>query len=93
MSTCPVQAWEVGLDSTNIDRYDGTDPTALIIAGLAEFDPGFGLQPAYTGLVVSQVGNYEEIYNANFGDSGLPLEGSANDLARNGGLMFAPPLR
>ncbi len=88
-----VQAWEVGLDSGNISTYDGDDFTAQLIAGRADFDPGFGLQPAYTRLVVEQVGNYREIYEANFGDSGLALDGSANDLARNGGQLFAAPLR
>ena len=88
-----VQAWEVGLDSGNIASYDGNDLTARLIAGNADFDPGFGLQPAYTRLVVEQVGNYREIYEANFSGSGLALDGSANDLARNGGQLFAAPLR
>ncbi|MGI9613038.1 MAG: protein kinase domain-containing protein [Acidimicrobiales bacterium] len=88
-----IQAWEVGLDSTNVGSYDGIDPTSLIVTGQTGFDPGLGLQPAYPRLILDQVGNYEEIYNANFADSGLPLDGSANDLARNGGLMIAPPLR
>ena len=88
-----IQAWEVGLDSTNVGSYDGSDPTSLIVTGQSDFDPGLGLQPAYPRLILDQVGNYEEIYNTSFADSGLPLDGSANDLARNGGLMIAPPLR
>ena len=65
----------------------------MIITGEVDFDPGFGLQPGYPRLVVSQVGNYEEIYLRNLGDSGLTLDGSANDLAVNGGLQLVPPLR
>lgn len=88
-----VQAWEAGIDSTNIDAYNGSDPAALVITGQAGFDPGLGLQPDYPRLVVSQVGNYEEIHRRNLGDRGLVLDGSANDLVANGGRMFAPPLR
>ena len=88
-----VQAWEAGIDSTNVDTYTGSDPTSLIITGQTAFDPGLGLQPSYARLVVAQVGNYREIYEANFAGSGLDLDGSANDLVRNGGQLFAPPLR
>ncbi|MEL7157839.1 MAG: protein kinase [Actinomycetota bacterium] len=88
-----VQAWEAGISSDNIDSYQGSDPTALVITGQAPFDPGFGLQENYPALVVRQVGNYREIYERNLADSGLVLEGSANDLVANGGQMFAAPLR
>ncbi len=89
----PVQAWEAGVDSSNIDSYSGNDTTAQLIAGEGEFDPGLGLQPGYPRLVITQVGNYEEIYLRNLADSGLVLAGSPNNLVANGGLLFVPPLR
>ena len=46
--------------------------------------------------VISQVGNYGEIYEANVGEDtplGLRRSGSVNDLWTRGGLIYAPPIR
>ena len=44
--------------------------------------------------VISAVGNYGEIYSRNLGEgSSLDLPRGANRLARDGGLMIAPPFR
>ncbi|MEM7091377.1 MAG: hypothetical protein AAF567_00130 [Actinomycetota bacterium] len=88
----PVQAWQVGVDSTNVDTYAGTDPSALRIVGTEAFEPTLGLVADYPRRILAQVGNYEEIYQRNLGDSGLILDGSPNDLLANGGLQTAPPL-
>lgn len=86
-----VQAWEFGLDSTNIDSYAGDDPNILNFLGADGFDPGLGLSPTFAIDIVSQVGNYEEIYNSH--EELAPLDGSVNDLWSNGGLMYVPPYR
>lgn len=86
-----VQAWEFGLDSTNIASYDGTDPNILNFLGRDGFDPGLGLPTDFAVQVVSQVGNYEEIFNR-YPQLGV-LSGSVNDLWSNGGLMYVPPYR
>jgi general L-amino acid transport system substrate-binding protein len=91
MST--VQAWEFGLDSGNIGSYSGTDPNVLNFLGQDGFNPGLGLSPDFAINVVEQVGNYEEIYNANIVPIGLQLSGTPNDLWSNGGLMYVPPYR
>lgn len=92
MST--VQAWEFGLDSSNIASYDGDDPSILAFTGQAENPAaGLGLPDDFAVQVVSQVGNYEEIYNEHIVPIGLSLEGSPNDLWTNGGLMYVPPFR
>ncbi len=88
-----VQAWEFGLDSGNIGSYSGDDPNILNFLGTDGFDPGIGLAPDFAVQVVSQVGNYEEIYNANIIPIGLQLSGSPNDIWTNGGLMYVPPYR
>ena len=89
-----VQAWEFGLDSTNIGTYSGDDPNILRFVGQSDgFDPGLGLDANFAVNVVEQVGNYEEIYNRNIVPIGLQLEGSPNDLWTNGGLMYVPPFR
>ncbi|MCQ3812463.1 MAG: amino acid ABC transporter substrate-binding protein [Acidimicrobiia bacterium] len=86
-----VQAWEFGLDSSNIGSYDGTDPNILNFLGRDDFDPGLGLPTDFAVNVVEQVGNYEEIFNR-YPQLGV-LDGSVNDLWSNGGLMYVPPYR
>lgn len=90
-----VQAWEFGLDSSNISSYSGTDPNILNFLGRGQsgegFDPGLGLPEDFAVNVVEQVGNYEEIYNR-YPQLGV-LDGSVNDLWSNGGLMYVPPYR
>ena len=86
-----VQAWEFGLDSTNIGSYSGTDPNILNFLGQDNFDPGLGLPTDFAINVIEQVGNYEEIFNR-YPQLGV-LDGSVNDLWSNGGLMYVPPYR
>ena len=88
-----VQAWEFGLDSTNIADYAEADPNILNFVGTDGFDPGLGLDPDFAVQIVSQVGNYQEIYDRNITPIGLVLEGSLNNLWSEGGLMYVPPYR
>jgi general L-amino acid transport system substrate-binding protein len=88
-----VQAWEFGLDSGTIGSYSGDDPNILNFVGQDGFDPGIGLSPDFAVNVVSQVGNYLEIYEAHIPALGLQLEGSPNNLWTEGGLMYVPPYR
>ena len=88
-----VQAWEFGLDSSNIGSYDGDDPNVIRFVGGDDFDAGLGLAPDFAVQVVEQVGNYEEIYNEHIVPIGLSLEGSPNALWTDGGLMYVPPYR
>ena len=86
-----VQAWEFGLDSGNIGSYSGSDPNILNFLG--GLDPSLDLPTDFAVQAVSQVGNYEEIYNRFPEVSGTSLSGSVNDLWSNGGLMYVPPYR
>jgi general L-amino acid transport system substrate-binding protein len=90
----PIQAWEFGLDSSNIGSYDGEDPNILRFVGQEDgFDAGLGLPADFAVQAVEQVGNYEEIYEANVTPIGVQLPGTVNDLWTNGGLMYVPPYR
>ncbi|WP_420619863.1 amino acid ABC transporter substrate-binding protein [Candidatus Poriferisocius sp.] len=84
-----VQAWEFGLNSTNVTSYAGNDPN--IENFLGGIDPELGLPTDFAVQVVSQVGNYEEIFNSH--PQLGTLSGSVNDLWTNGGLMYVPPYR
>lgn len=88
-----IQAWEFGLDSSNITSASGDNPALARFLGEEGFDPGLGLPSDFAVQVVSQVGNYEEIYRQHLEPLGLPLDGSVNDLWTNGGLLYVPPYR
>ena len=88
-----IQAWEFGLDSGNITSATGDNPALARFLGEEGFDPGLGLPSDFAVQVVSQVGNYEEIYERHLEPLGLPLHGSVNDLWTHGGLMYVPPYR
>ncbi len=90
----PVQAWEFGLDSTNIADYSGDDPSIQTFLGQGDdVAATLGLPADYAVQAVSQVGNYKEIYDAHITPIGLSLEGSPNNLWTEGGLMYVPPFR
>lgn len=98
-----VQAWEWGITSDNVDSFlDSEDSSILRFLGQpieddegnsAVAEVGLGLPTDFAYNIISQVGNYEEIFNANLGPIGLTLDGSPNDLWTNGGLQYVPPFR
>jgi general L-amino acid transport system substrate-binding protein len=92
-----IAAEENGISSRNIKTVSPqeTDLTKRYLAGL---DPNFGeaagLSPSWAFDVISQVGNYSEIYERNLGPKtslGLPRRINAN--WRDGGMMYALPLQ
>jgi general L-amino acid transport system substrate-binding protein len=74
-----------------VSGFTSTDPNVANFLGA--LDASLGLPADFVVQVISQVGNYEEIYNRNIIPIGIPLEGSPNDLWTNGGLMYVPPFR
>jgi general L-amino acid transport system substrate-binding protein len=91
-----IQAEEFGIDSTNIDTFsDSEDPNILTFLGInpegGAFDPGLGLPVDFAVQVVTQVGNYAEIYEEHLAPLGL--ERGVNSLWTDGGLLYAPPYR
>jgi general L-amino acid transport system substrate-binding protein len=95
-----IQAEEFGIDSTNVDTFETTeDPSIQGFLGLevegeegaAVLDPGLGLSPDYARQVVTQVGNYAEIFEEHLAPLGL--ERGVNALWSDGGILYAPPYR
>jgi len=64
-----------------------------LMGGEGEIQTKMGLSADAFYNVISQVGNYQEIWDANLTPVGLVRAGSANALWTNGGLMYAPPAR
>jgi len=96
-----ILAEELGIDSTNVDSFADTDNLdirrflGLEIededGNLAVFDPGLGIDPGWPAAVIAGVGNYGEIYERNIAALGVPR--GLNELAANGGVLYAPPYR
>lgn len=95
-----IQAEEWGITSENVDDFlESENPEILRFlgvtpAGSEAFDPGLDLPADFAYQVISQVGNYGEIYERNVGpDTALGLERGFNALYTDGGLLYAPPYR
>lgn len=91
-----IQAEEFGIDSTNIEDFmDSEDPNIRKFLGTDEeggtFDPGLGLPADFAVQVITQVGNYAEIFEEHLAPLGL--ERGENSLWSDGGLLYAPPYR
>ncbi len=97
-----IQGEEWDLTSADVASYDGDDAAIRRFLGLeietddgtSVFDPGLGLPPDFATQVISQVGNYGEIFDRNVGpDTALGLSRGVNALWTDGGLLYAPPYR
>jgi len=101
-----IQAEEFGITTANVEEMT-TSENLDILRFLGEpipgedpeaeatpFDPGLGLDADFAVNVISQVGNYGEIYDRTVGaDSPLDLDRGLNAQYTEGGLIYAPPYR
>jgi general L-amino acid transport system substrate-binding protein len=102
-----IQAEEFGITSANVQDFvmqaDETPEayTTRVNPGIQRFlgqnenvGGGYLNLPAdFMVTVISQVGNYGEIYERNLAPLGLGRDGSLNALWTNGGLLYSPPFR
>jgi general L-amino acid transport system substrate-binding protein len=92
-----ITAEELGITSENVDTFADTDDIniqrflGLTVDGEAVLDPGLGLPTDFAYQVVSQVGNYGEIFEEHLAPLGL--DRGVNAQWTDGGLMYAPPYR
>jgi general L-amino acid transport system substrate-binding protein len=56
-------------------------------------DFGLGIDVDFMQDVLSQVGNFDEVYERTLGAIGLARAGSLNDSWLRGGIIYAPPMR
>jgi general L-amino acid transport system substrate-binding protein len=89
-------AEEFGITSENVDMaLESPNPEVRRLLGV---DPdnirGFGLASDAMYQVISQVGNYREIYDRNLGpDTQFDIPRGLNALYTQGGLLYSPPFR
>ena len=92
-----ITAEELGITSENIDTFADSEDVTIqrflgqAVEGEAVLDPGLGLPADFAFQVVSQVGNYGEIFERHLAPLGL--ERGVNALWTDGGLIYAPPYR
>ena len=95
-----MQAEESGISSTNVADMAASpaDPGMARLLGVG-FDGGepsdfsFGIPVDFMQKVISQVGNYGEVYDKHLTPLGLTRDGSLNALWTEGGLIYSPPFR
>ncbi len=93
---CTINAEELGIASDNVDTFlGGEDPVIQNLLGeTGDLGLALGLSNDFCYQVVSQVGNYGEIYNRNLGpETPFNVPRGLNDLYTNGGLLYSPPFR
>jgi len=91
-----LEAEELGLTSQNAASMKDSDkPAVRRFLGLEDsFGAYLGLSPTWAADVVSQVGNYEEIFNRNIGPgTTVDLSRGVNRLWTEGGLLYSMPFR
>ena len=95
-----VAAEELGLNSGNVEsvRSSSTNAEVKRMLGVeGNLLEGLGLSKDWAYNIVSQVGNYDEVYEAYMGGGelgiGIARAGSQNALWTQGGLMYSPPFR
>jgi general L-amino acid transport system substrate-binding protein len=92
-----IQAEEWGITSANVNEFVTSEsPEIQRFLGQGENATGttLGIANDFMVTVISQVGNYGEIFDRNLGpETVFGLDRGVNDLWTNGGLMYAPPFR
>jgi general L-amino acid transport system substrate-binding protein len=88
-----VAAEEMGINSKNVKTFAGsTDAPVKRLLGIeGDLGPSMGLDKEWAANVITQVGNYGEMWERAFAASGMPR--AANRLAAQGGLMYALPMQ
>jgi general L-amino acid transport system substrate-binding protein len=90
------QAEEFGITSENIGEFEASEnpDIARFLGQEGTLGTDMGLPNDFMVQVITQVGNYGEIFDSNLGaDSQFELERGQNALWSEGGLMYSPPFR
>ncbi|WP_448203759.1 amino acid ABC transporter substrate-binding protein [Azospirillum sp. sgz302134] len=91
-----VEAEELGVTRRNAGEMRGSDVARIrrIVGLVPHFGEPLGLDDEWAFRIVSQVGNYGDVFEANVGPrTPLKLERGLNELWTKGGLLIALPLR
>ncbi len=91
-----IAAEDLGVTSRNVDemRHAGSVDIQRLLGTQPGNGKAIGLSEDWAYQAIKAGGNYGELFERNLGAaSAIKLSRGANRLARDGGLMYAPPLR
>lgn len=92
-----INAEELGITSDNVDNVREVSRTPAIrrMLGLqGDIGSGMGLGRNWAYNIIRRVGNYAESFDRNVGSgSALKIKRGLNANWRNGGILYAPPVR
>jgi general L-amino acid transport system substrate-binding protein len=85
-----MEAEEKGVSSSNLTAsLASNDPTIRRLLGVeGEVGASLGLSNDFMVNVLTQVGNYEEVYMRHLGPAGIDIPRGPNELWTNGGLLY-----
>lgn len=89
-----IEAEEYGIGSANVDKLkaESKEPTIQRLVGSSgDVGKGLGIDNDWLVRAIKAVGNYGEMYQRNIGPIGIAR--GINAQWRDGGLMYAPPIR
>ncbi|MCL4182004.1 MAG: amino acid ABC transporter substrate-binding protein [Burkholderiaceae bacterium] len=89
-----IEAEEYGVTAANVDKLktESKDPPVQRLVGTSgDIGKGMGLDNDWLVRAIKAVGNYGEMYQRNIGPIGIAR--GINAQWREGGLMYAPPIR
>jgi general L-amino acid transport system substrate-binding protein len=89
-----LEAEELGITQANIDKMkaEAKEPTVQRVVGTSgDVGKTLGVDSDWLVRAIKAVGNYGEMYQRNI--SPLGIDRGQNALWKDGGLMYAPPLR
>lgn len=91
-----INAEELGVTQANVDgeRTSSNPEIRRLLGTEGEYGKGLGLGAEWVVSIIKAVGNYGESFERNLGQgSPLKIARGRNALWKDGGLMYAPPVR
>lgn len=91
-----INGEELGVSSENISsmQHSGILEVKRLLGRAGPIGEAIGLQNDWALQIISQVGNYGEVFQANLGSmSNLKIARGLNNLWTKGGLQYAPPFQ
>lgn len=91
-----IEAERLGINQENVDdmlEEDNIDIQRLLGTGEEDLGALLGLPQDFGYQIISQVGNYADVYERHLTPIGIEREGTLNAHWSEGGLMYAPAFR
>jgi general L-amino acid transport system substrate-binding protein len=91
-----INAEELGVSQANVEEMLGSDDPAIqrLLGVSGNMGELLGLPADFGYQVVSQIGNYSDMFERNVGiETPLGLQRGLNALWTDGGILYAPPVR